>query len=260
MLNIDNTRALSHVELAEASESNVVGAPVQAGEEVSFRVVMKAPLRLGTAISYWRLKTAEGMPFGHRLWCDIQTVDAAPVSTHPTEASSISHLWESLDRLKQAQSIRQSQFQQLEQQKMERIQQVRKAAVERLLENRRREHAAALASRSPPAPKVEEPPKQVTAELPVEVEQVERQPAAQASGMIFPQLDKESPESSTYETSTAQPESPRSEKSTIARTVTVVSDEEFFEDAESVALHSDDEGFMTDEEYDILDASDEETQ
>jgi next-to-BRCA1 protein 1 len=55
--------------------------------------------------------------------------------------------------------------------------------------------------------------------------------------------------------------SPVSEKSTIARTVTVASDEEFFEDAESVALHSDDdEGFMTDEEYDILDASDEETQ
>ena len=78
--------------------------------------------------------------------------------------------------------------------------------------------------------------------------------------MIFPQLDKESPESSTYETSAIQLESPMSVKSTIARTVTVASDEEFFEDAESVALHSDDEGFMTDEEYDILDASDEETQ
>jgi next-to-BRCA1 protein 1 len=37
----------------------------------------------------------------------------------------------------------------------------------------------------------------------------------------------------------------------------MASDDEFFEDAESVALHSDD-GFMTDEEYDILDASDEE--
>ena len=39
--------------------------------------------------------------------------------------------------------------------------------------------------------------------------------------------------------------------------LTVASDDEFFEDAESVALMSDD-GFMTDEEYDILDASDEE--
>ncbi|KAF9690765.1 hypothetical protein EKO04_011019 [Ascochyta lentis] len=267
MLNIDNSRTFSQAELAEASESNVIGAPVQAGEEVSFRVVMKAPQRVGTAISYWRLKTADGIPFGHRLWCDIEAVAApAPISTHVAEvaeASTSSPMYETIlqARLEKLKAARQSKAQQLEQQKMERIQQVRKAAVERLLENRRREHAAALASIRPaPVPEVQEAAKEVTAELPVEDKQTERQPAAQASGMIFPQLDKESPESSTYEISTAQPESPRSEKSTIARTVTVASDEEFFEDAESVALHSDDEGFMTDEEYDILDASDEEAQ
>ncbi|KAJ8114902.1 hypothetical protein OPT61_g3318 [Boeremia exigua] len=262
MLNIDNTRAFSQAELAAASESNIVEAPVPAGEEVSFRVVMRAPQREGTVISYWRLKTADGIPFGHRLWCDIQTVAvptpvAAPVP-EVAEFSSSSQMYRSLQQAKQEtmKAIRQSQAQQLEKQKMERIQQVRKAAVERLLENRRREHAAALASiRHAPAPKVED-----TAELPVEEKQVESQPMPRASGMIFPQLDKESPASSTYETSTAQPESPVSEKSTIARTVTVASEEEFFEDAESVALHSDDESFMTDEEYDILDASDEETQ
>ena len=267
MLNIDNTRPLSQAELADASESNVIGAPIQAGEEVSFRVVMKAPQREGTAISYWRLKTADGIPFGHRLWCDIQTVAAPALApAHISEiaaASSSSQMYENLlqARLEKMKAVRQSQAQQLEQQKMERIQQVRKAAVERLLENRRREHAAALASIQPAhAPKAEEPAKELTAEPPVEEKQVERQPAAQASGMIFPQLDKESPESSTYEIPIVQPESPVSEKSTIARTVTVASDEEFFEDAESVALHSDEEGFMTDEEYDILDASDEETQ
>lgn len=261
MLNIDNTRAFSQAELSDASESNVIGAPVPAGEEVSFRVVMKAPQREGTAISYWRLKTADGIPFGHRLWCDIQTVAApTPAATHVSEAaesSSSSQMYESLlqARLEKMKAIRQSQTQQLEKQKMERIQQVRKAAVERLLENRRKEHAAALANtrHAGPVPKVEG-----TAELPVEDKQAERQPAPRASGMIFPQLDKESPASSTYETSTAQPDSPVSENSTIARTVTVTSEEEFFEDAESVALHSDDEGFMTDEEYDILDASDEE--
>ena len=164
-------------------------------------------------------------------------------------------------RLEKMQAIRQSQAQQFEQKKMERIQQVRKAAVERLLENRRKEHAAALVSTRPvPVPKIEEANKKLATELPVEEKPVERQPALRASDMIFPQLDKESPESSTYETSAVQPESPNSVKSTIAHTVTVASDEEFFEDAESVALHSDDEGFMTDEEYDILDASDEETQ
>lgn len=268
MLNIDNTRPLSQAELADASESNVIGAPVQVGEEVSFRVVMRAPQRQGTAISYWRLKTADGIPFGHRLWCDIQTVaPPAPCLTQApeiAEASSSSQMYEAIlqARNEKMKSFLQAQAQQLEQQKMERISQVRKAAVERLLENRRREHAAALASIRPVSvPQSEEPAKELTAELPVEEKQVERQPAAQGSGMIFPQLDKESPESSTYETSIVQPESPASEKSTIARTVTVASDEEFFEDAESVALHSDDdEGFMTDEEYDILDASDEETQ
>lgn len=267
MLNIDNTRPLSQAEFANASESNAIGAPVPAGEEVSFRVVMKAPQREGTAISYWRLKTADGIPFGHRLWCDIETVAApAPIPAHipeVAEVSSSSRMYETLlqARLEKMQAIRQSQAQQFEQKKMERIQQVRKAAVERLLETRRKEHAAALASIRPvPVPKIDEVAKKLATELPVEEKQAERQPAVRTSDMIFPQLDKESPESSTYETSAVQPGSPNSAKSTIARTVTVASDEEFFEDAESVALHSDDEGFMTDEEYDILDASDEEAQ
>ncbi|KAF1938540.1 hypothetical protein EJ02DRAFT_457802 [Clathrospora elynae] len=278
MLNIDNTRPLSHIDLAEAGESNVMSRAVEVGEDVSFRVIMKAPQREGTSISYWRLKTPEGMPFGHRLWCDISVVaPASPVSAQqaaplpiPAQApapaplplaSSSAPMYERLlqaraERMRHAQ---QTQLQQLDQQKMERIQRVRKAAVERLLENRRREHEAAARKPKPmPTLKAEVAVQELTAELPVEEKAIERAPELQASGMIFPQLDKESPESSTYESSTtAQPMSPMSEKSTIARTVTVASDDEFFEDAESVALHSDD-GFMTDEEYDILDASDEE--
>jgi next-to-BRCA1 protein 1 len=158
-------------------------------------------------------------------------------------------------------AAQQSHAQQLEQQKMASIQRVRMLAVERLLENRRREHEAALATIKHDEPELEakESTQQPAAELPVEEKTVERAAEPKSSGMIFPQLDKESPESSTYESSTTvQPESPVSEKSTVARTVPLTSDDEFFEDAESVALHSDDEGFMTDEEYDILDASDEE--
>jgi next-to-BRCA1 protein 1 len=278
MLNIDNTRPLSHAELAEASESNVMDRAVEAGEEISFRVVMKAPKREGTAISYWRLKTADGIPFGHRLWCDINVVaptspsaqsfaqvNCASASTKNSSALYERLLLARLDKMKAAQ---QSHVQQLEQQKLERIQRVRKAAVERLLENRRREHEAALATIKHEEPEIDdediiikdEEPQQSTPKLQVEEEKpVERAPELQSSGMIFPTLAKESPESSTYESSTtAQPESPKSEKSTVARTVTVASDDEFFEDAESVALQSDDESFMTDEEYDILDASDEE--
>lgn len=265
MLNIDNTRPLSHTDLAEASESNVLSHPILPGEEYSFRVVMKAPPREGTAISYWRLKTAEGMPFGHRLWCDISVVSPALPSLQMSlpQPHATSPLYERLllarqERMKQVQQ-QSNQVQMLEQQKMERIQRVRKAAVERLMERRRIEHEAAHAAKKPePVEQVKPAVPEPTAELPVEQKPVERSPEPIASGMIFPQLDKESPESSTYQSSTTvQAESPMSEKSTIARTVTVASDDEFFEDAESVALHSDD-GFLTDEEYDILDASDEE--
>lgn len=255
MLNIDNTRPLSHAELADASESNVIGRPVEVGEEISFRVTMKAPQREGTAISYWRLKTADGMPFGHRLWCDINVVATpSPNNQHP--------LYERLlqARLEKMKAAQQSRAQQLEQEKMANIQRVRKLAVERVLEKRRLEHQAALASIKTEELEIPiaKPAQQPAAELPVDDKHTECAPEPESSGMIFPQLDKESPESSTYHSSTtAQPDSPKSEKSTIARTVTVASEDEFFEDAESVALHSDD-GFMTDEEYDILDASDEE--
>lgn len=274
MLNIDNSRPLSHADLAEASETNILDRSVEAGEEVSFRVIMKAPQREGTAISYWRLKTAEGMPFGHRLWCDIRVVAApSPSSSQPapvleptlqTVEGNSSVLYERLIRARlERMKISETSQQQLEQQKMERIQRVRKAAVERLLENRRRAHEAALTTRErePSQQQVESAPQVEVLELPGMQKASEAPAEMQHSGMIFPRLDKESPESSTYESSpTVQPQSPVSEKSTVARTVTVTSDDEFFEDAESVALHSDDDGFMTDEEYDILDASDEEMQ
>jgi len=275
MLNIDNTRPLSHAELAEASESNVVGHPVQPGEEMTFRVLMKAPQREGTAISYWRLKTAEGMPFGHRLWCDINVVSSPSPSftqkaSEPATAAAgpsipsplFEHLMQVRMEKRKAEQQRQASLleqqkveqQKMERQKMEHIQALRNAAVQRMMEARRREAEVAY-----DAWKSEHSDANPTAELPVQEEPVERAPEPQSSGMIFPQLDKESPESSTYEPSTTvQPTSPLSEKSIAARTVTVASDDEFFEDAESVTLHSDEEGFMTDEEYDILDASDEE--
>ncbi|KAL5113919.1 hypothetical protein ACEQ8H_008202 [Pleosporales sp. CAS-2024a] len=257
MLNIDNTRPLSHAELANASESNVIDHSVEVGEEISFAVTMKAPHREGIAISYWRLKTADGIPFGHRLWCDINVVAAPSPSFHPTaESAHAKHpLYERLlqARLERVKAAQQSAC--AEQQQMASIARLRKLAVERVLERRRRENEASLATIKHEKPEI----KADAAELPVEEKSVERAAEPKSSGMIFPQLAKESPESSAYEsTTTVQPESPQSEKSTIARTVTVASDDEFFEDAESVALQSDD-GFMTDEEYDILDASDEET-
>ncbi|KAK5129585.1 hypothetical protein LTR08_003050 [Meristemomyces frigidus] len=101
MLNVDNGHPASVTDLAEATESNVVGREVEAGEEVAFKIVLKAPLREGKSISYWRLKAADGTPFGHRLWCDIEikapvapklepvTPAAQPVWMPPLEAAQM---------------------------------------------------------------------------------------------------------------------------------------------------------------------------
>jgi next-to-BRCA1 protein 1 len=316
MLNLDNTRALSAAELSEASESNVIGRCVEPGEEVSFRVVMKAPIREGTAISYWRLRTADGIPFGHRLWCDIQVESPSKPSPVPATARSTSSSTSSMvaegsnsttdtsamrqerwnqmklqrlrllqmakERMQQQQSTEeikertarlhedalerlrslsiQSASQKAELEKRLHIQEVRKAAVERLLENRRKAQEASAAAMQPEVtPQIPEAPelpaRQETVELPVEEKPVEAQ--VERSTMIFPQLDKESPASSTHEAISAV-----SAPSEATLEVTSEhSDEEFFEDAESVevrSMSSEDDGFMTDEEYDILDASDEE--
>ena len=78
MLNVDNSHPASITDFNEATESNVVGREVQVGEEIAFKLVLKAPMREGKAISYWRVKSADGTPFGHRLWCDIQVTNADP--------------------------------------------------------------------------------------------------------------------------------------------------------------------------------------
>lgn len=298
MLDLDNTQPLSQSELAEASESNVIGRPVAAGEEVAYRIVLKAPLREGTAISYWRLKTANGTPFGHRLWCDIQVtsppVPSSPLAQGPVEAEATSSSpaatpslfenfgnamktnpeviaraqEEAVDRLRRMKlHIDEKEKQtrmlaKLEEERMLRIQKVRKAAIERLMEARRKEQEAsdALKVAREHEKTREAIVKTETAELPAEREIAAApkaaEPAPQSSGMIFPQLEKESPASSTHEAVTAPAESPRPASVTTA----TVTDDEFFEDAESVELRSissDDDGFMTDEEYDILDSADE---
>lgn len=78
MLDIDPNHP-SHVnQIHKANKSNVIDHVVEVGEEVLFRVVMRTPERKGKAISYWRLKDATGLPFGHKLWCDIEVRDPEP--------------------------------------------------------------------------------------------------------------------------------------------------------------------------------------
>ena len=75
MLNIESIRPGSTSDIDKATQSNVINKPVAVGEEVCFSVMLKTPRRLGKSISYWRLKTADGIPFGHKLWCDIDVVE-----------------------------------------------------------------------------------------------------------------------------------------------------------------------------------------
>ncbi|KAL9105075.1 MAG: hypothetical protein Q9163_000088 [Psora crenata] len=71
MLNVDSNQPSSMGQLNKALSTNAIDRPVDRGEEIDFTVTMRTAEREGKAISYWRLKTADGTPFGHRVWCDV---------------------------------------------------------------------------------------------------------------------------------------------------------------------------------------------
>lgn len=180
MFHVDTSRPSSIDSITCAMGSNKLSAPLEPGKSADFTVALKAPNREGTAISYWRLKLANGMPFGHRLWCDIQArASSAKTTNAEPEMENLS------------------------------------------------------------APSTLDP----------ETKQTE----AVGNGMIFPKLDKESPVTSTHEAMAAAPSAP---------SVSNPSEEDGLDEMESLTLGDDgtEAGFVTDEEYDVLDASDQEFQ
>lgn len=115
MLDVDNERPAAVTDIANATETNVVGREVQVGEQLAFKIVLKAPMREGKHISYWRMKSADGTPFGHRLWCDIEVrkpeqtklpapIPAAPVFNTPFDASQQAQL-QRMQAMRQQQMI-----------------------------------------------------------------------------------------------------------------------------------------------------------
>jgi len=86
------------------------------------------------------------------------------------------------------------------------------------------------------------------------VEEIKEEPKdevdAKSSQMIFPKLEKESPSSSVHQ------DAPNPAPTQVADAIVDDDFEDFV--ADSMADEETDDGFMTDEEYDILDASDEE--
>jgi len=83
MLDVDDDRSGLTAALDAAAESNVVARQVQPGEEVAFKVGLRAPKREGKAISYWRVKGPDGQLFGHKLWCDITVKKIAAPPAQP---------------------------------------------------------------------------------------------------------------------------------------------------------------------------------
>ena len=179
MRNLDTTAPSSVSAMVEATRSTILGASLQPGQTADFKVTLKAPKREGRVISYWRLKTPDGMPFGHKLWVDL-SVAVSPAQTPKPAASPVNA----------------------------------------------------------------SPAKLVS--IPVEGDETVDSEAS--STMIFPKLEKESPEASVHEDVVEVPAEPSIK----------TEDQELLEDIESLELDDNEtDGFLTDEEYDILDASDE---
>ena len=89
MLNVDPSHPSHVTDLYMATRSNVIHRDVDVGEEVDFTVVMRTPEREGKAISYWRLKDASGMPFGHKLWCDVDVREPAVKVEEQTKSEHV---------------------------------------------------------------------------------------------------------------------------------------------------------------------------
>jgi next to BRCA1 gene 1 protein len=179
--NLDSNHASSISAMTSATRSNVLESSLEPGKTAVFKVLLKAPPREGRVISYWRVKTPDGRPFGHKLWVDIT------VSTTPAELPE--------------------------------------------------KHV--VTPPSTPAEVVE----------PAATEAVVKSEAS--STMIFPKLDKESPISSVHEAASAL--------TPMVKPTNKTAEEELLDDVESLELEESEteDGFLTDEEYDILDASDE---
>jgi next-to-BRCA1 protein 1 len=87
MCAVDPQHPASVHELVSAAESTTCYTEVAPGQEAGFTVLMRTPSRAGNFISYWRLTGPDGNKFGHRLWCDVNVVEPAPVvKEEPKEA------------------------------------------------------------------------------------------------------------------------------------------------------------------------------
>lgn len=276
MLNVDNAHAAAVSDIADATESNVVGREVLPGEAASFAVTMKAPVRAGKFISYWRLKSADGTPFGHRLWCDINVKEKiveearSPIIVHssPQTQSFFSLYKDRMNALK-------THLDQVVDSENQKVPTLPAAVVA----------SHVLAQVEKPTEAVQDPQNEIkvevqtqakveTAELEARAEAEQDESELKGSQMVFPTLEKESPSSSTYQSfsgsgtmKNAQEEAEGASQTSHVTSVISDDEDEAFEDisddlevlSANDEEETEDDGFLTDDDYDILDASDQET-
>ena len=275
-LNIDTNQPSTAEQVADATRSNSNDVIVPEGGLASFGVNMRAPERGGRAISYWRVRAPDGTPFGHRLWCDItvETPESLDSGKEDNSAIGCGANARSLPILTAGKPTNESDEATLTDANPDLVDRLALLKnVEKMLKF--------------PDWDVNEVNAKFGLAQRVKASEGALQPAendgslskAGPSRMVFPQLDKESPAASTYKesavteveaeqnrdgiaepsmTSGSKPVNEPSEASTTAGTAGSA-EQDLFEDAESLRLEdSDGETFLTDEEYDILDASDEE--
>ncbi|KAK5987535.1 ZZ-type zinc finger-containing protein P35G2.11c [Cladobotryum mycophilum] len=92
MGHVDSAHPAGISELVSASESTVCYAPLASGHEFPFTVLLRTPLRSGKIISYWRLTTADGHKFGHRLWCEVNVRGTVATTTTAKSVTPVEEL------------------------------------------------------------------------------------------------------------------------------------------------------------------------
>lgn len=225
MCALDPEHPASVHELVSAAESTTCYTEVAPGQEYGFTVLMRTPNRAGKFISYWRLTAPTGEKFGHRLWCDINVNEPTPVVKE--------EFVEDAARDVEAETVK-----------------TENATTEA-------EKSGAMATVQVEADKALAKSDTMVVDHEATKAILSENKATSEEAIIkdlytpvFPTLDKESPISSIHEEAQQAPAEAEA------------SEETFNDDFDEFNPHFEDDeaedGFMTDEEYDILDASDEE--
>jgi next-to-BRCA1 protein 1 len=267
MLQLDRNRPVSIADLGMAQKSNSTTSPIMPGQEATFTVNMRAPARQGKHISYWRLKAIDGTPFGHKLWCDVEVKAMKPslsaVASLPADAAVISD--SSANSVYAADAHRQSRQNTADKWSMgfAKRQEATSLQADALKEKlalymKKVEEITAQAAAEKAA---------VAAETAIVAKQATVEDEAEAklkeSQVIMPTLERDG----TPSASASMHNLPEAVAAAKTETKTESGEDADIDELDDVEFESadagseidnEDDGFLTDEEYDILDASDDE--